>query len=156
MRLVCAVPLTKRTRQLELGEGFPEEFSAYLAYARKLGFEETPDYDYLRGLMSKVLQKINEVDDGVFDFMLLGDKSKRRMSTSAQASPLRNAPTGASNMVMTGSMLMPRSGAEPYRRGMTRASLFPLQAPAMNWAWAATAHDGPQSNRHIHVAHRPS
>lgn len=38
---------------------------------RKLGFEENPDYDFLRELFSKVLKNIGEVDDGVFDWMLL-------------------------------------------------------------------------------------
>lgn len=40
-------------------------------YVRKLGFEEQPDYDFLRELFSKVLKNIGEVEDGVFDWMLL-------------------------------------------------------------------------------------
>ncbi|KAG8977571.1 casein kinase I [Tulasnella sp. 427] len=55
----------------ELCEGFPEEFGIYLSYVRKLGFEENPDYDFLRELFSKVLKNIGETDDGVFDWMLL-------------------------------------------------------------------------------------
>lgn len=55
----------------ELCEGFPEEFGIYLSYVRKLGFEENPDYDFLRELFTKVLKNIGEVDDGVFDWMLL-------------------------------------------------------------------------------------
>jgi casein kinase 1 len=72
----------------ELCEGFPgkatrcfplfaslikptEEFSIYMNYVRKLGFEETPDYDFLRELFTKVLKTLNEPEDGVFDWMLL-------------------------------------------------------------------------------------
>ena len=40
-------------------------------YVRKLGFEEAPDYDFLRELFSKVLKNIGEIEDGVFDWMLL-------------------------------------------------------------------------------------
>ena len=40
-------------------------------YVRKLGFEEAPDYDFLRELFSKVLKNINELDDGVYDWMQL-------------------------------------------------------------------------------------
>jgi len=40
-------------------------------YVRKLGFEETPDYDFLRELFTKVLKTLNEPEDGVFDWMLL-------------------------------------------------------------------------------------
>jgi hypothetical protein len=40
-------------------------------YVRKLGFEEVPDYDFLRELFTKVLKTLGEPDDGVFDWMLL-------------------------------------------------------------------------------------
>ncbi|CAE6400610.1 unnamed protein product [Rhizoctonia solani] len=55
----------------ELCEGFPEEFSIYLNYVRRLGFEESPDYDFLRELFSKVLKNMGEPEDGVYDWMLL-------------------------------------------------------------------------------------
>ncbi|KAK0532285.1 Palmitoylated plasma membrane-bound casein kinase [Tilletia horrida] len=55
----------------ELCEGFPEEFGIYLNYVRKLGFEETPDYDFLRELFTKVLKNSGEQEDGVFDWDLL-------------------------------------------------------------------------------------
>lgn len=42
-------------------------------YVRKLGFEETPDYDFLRDLFSKVLKTLGEPEDGVFDWMLIND-----------------------------------------------------------------------------------
>lgn len=55
----------------ELCEGFPEEFGIYLNYVRKLGFEETPDYDFLRELFTKVMKATGEPEDGVYDWMLL-------------------------------------------------------------------------------------
>ena len=42
-------------------------------YVRKLGFEETPDYDFLRELFTKVLKTLGEQEDGVFDWMLLNN-----------------------------------------------------------------------------------
>lgn len=48
-----------------------EEFAIYMNYVRKLGFEETPDYDFLRDLFTKVLKTSGEVEDGEFDWMLL-------------------------------------------------------------------------------------
>lgn len=50
---------------------FAEEFGIYLNYVRKLGFEETPDYDFLRELFAKVMKCNNDLDDGVFDWNLL-------------------------------------------------------------------------------------
>ncbi|KIJ69257.1 hypothetical protein HYDPIDRAFT_81167 [Hydnomerulius pinastri MD-312] len=55
----------------DLCEGYPEEFGIYLNYVRKLGFEETPDYDFLRELFAKVMKNNNDIDDGVFDWNLL-------------------------------------------------------------------------------------
>ncbi|KAF9227647.1 CK1/CK1/CK1-G protein kinase [Gyrodon lividus] len=55
----------------ELCEGYPDEFGIYLNYVRKLGFEETPDYDFLRELFAKIMKNNNEIDDGVFDWNLL-------------------------------------------------------------------------------------
>ncbi|KZT37982.1 kinase-like protein [Sistotremastrum suecicum HHB10207 ss-3] len=55
----------------ELCEGFPEEFGIYLNYVRKLGFEETPDYAFLKDLFTKVLKNTGETEDGVYDWMLL-------------------------------------------------------------------------------------
>ena len=51
--------------------GCAEEFGIYLNYVRKLGFEETPDYDFLRELFAKVMKNNNDVDDGVYDWNLL-------------------------------------------------------------------------------------
>ncbi|EKM55451.1 uncharacterized protein PHACADRAFT_256083 [Phanerochaete carnosa HHB-10118-sp] len=52
----------------ELCEGFPEEFGIYLNYVRKLGFEETPDYDFLRELFAKILKNNGDVEDSVYDW----------------------------------------------------------------------------------------
>ena len=49
-----------------------EEFSIYLNYVRKLGFEETPDYDFLRELFAKVMKNNGDIDDQVYDWNLLG------------------------------------------------------------------------------------
>lgn len=60
----------------DLCEGFPEEFSKYLTYVRNLGFEDTPDYDYLRELFTQALKSTGEVEDGEYDWMKLTKDSK--------------------------------------------------------------------------------
>ncbi|KAG5337204.1 hypothetical protein C0989_010334 [Termitomyces sp. Mn162] len=86
----------------ELCEGFPgqltqlihwcmshglvhaEEFAIYMNYVRKLGFEESPDYDFLRELFTKVLKTLGDTEDGVFDWMLLnGGKGWEAGNTSS-------------------------------------------------------------------------
>jgi casein kinase 1 len=62
----------KQSSQIkDLCDGYPEEFGIYLQYARKLSFEETPDYDFCRELFDKVLQRLGEEDDATYDWMLL-------------------------------------------------------------------------------------
>ncbi|KAF9223443.1 kinase-like protein [Gyrodon lividus] len=81
----------------ELCEGFPEEFAIYMNYVRKLGFEESPDYDFLRELFTKVLKTIGELDDGIYDWMLLNngkgwEAGNTPSSLLAQAHATANAP----------------------------------------------------------------
>jgi len=57
----------------DLCEGFPEEFNKYLSYVRNLGFEDTPDYDYLRDLFTQALKNTGEVEDGEYDWMKLNN-----------------------------------------------------------------------------------
>jgi casein kinase 1 len=65
-----------------LCEGFPDEFATYLNYARKLGFEENPDYELLIGLFDKVLQKLGEKDDGNYDWLKLPELKKENSGLS--------------------------------------------------------------------------
>ncbi|PLN84196.1 protein kinase-like protein [Aspergillus taichungensis] len=57
----------------DLCEGYPEEFTKYLTYVRNLGFEDTPDYDYLKDLLSQALKSSGEVEDGEYDWMKLNN-----------------------------------------------------------------------------------
>lgn len=58
-----------------------EEFSIYMNYVRKLGFEEAPDYDFLRELFTKVLKTLGEQEDGCYDWMLLNNGKGWEAST---------------------------------------------------------------------------
>lgn len=52
-----------------LCDAYPEEFNKYLSYVRGLGFEDMPDYNYLRELFTKALQNTGEVENGEYDWM---------------------------------------------------------------------------------------
>ncbi|XP_023238172.1 casein kinase I-like [Centruroides sculpturatus] len=51
-----------------LCNGFPAEFATYLNYCRRLRFDETPDYTYLRQLFSNLFRTLNYEYDYVFDW----------------------------------------------------------------------------------------
>jgi casein kinase 1 len=57
----------------DLCKGYPEEFGIYLKYVRKLGFDETPDYDFLRDLFDKAIRRSGEEDNKVYDWMVLNE-----------------------------------------------------------------------------------
>jgi len=82
------------TKISDLCYGFPEEFATYMRYVRNLEFEAEPDYDYLRSLFNKVLAKIGEIDDGVYDWMIVMERRERarrsRHSHSEQAANAAN------------------------------------------------------------------
>jgi len=46
----------KVTTAEELCIGYPGEFIQYINYTRNLGFEQDPDYDYIRGLFKKIME----------------------------------------------------------------------------------------------------
>jgi hypothetical protein len=69
-----------------------EEFAIYLNYVRKLGFTETPDYNFLRDLFSKALRFAGETEDGVYDWMLL-NQGKGWQSASVSNFVLSRIPT---------------------------------------------------------------
>lgn len=82
----------------DLCDGFPEEMNKYLSYVRNLGFEDQPDYDYLRDLFTTALKNTGEVEDGEYDWMKLNNgKGWEAMKAHPSQHPLHNpghVPTG--------------------------------------------------------------
>ncbi len=82
----------------DLCEAFPEEFNQYLSYVRNLGFEDEPDYNYLRDLFTKALKNTGETEDGIYDWMKLNDgKGWEAMKAHPSAAHLHNMPPNSSN-----------------------------------------------------------
>ncbi|KAL8656846.1 MAG: hypothetical protein Q9226_002518 [Calogaya cf. arnoldii] len=107
----------------DLCDGYPvaEEFNKYLSYVRNLGFEDTPDYDYLRDLFTQALKNIGDVEDGDYDWMKLnGGKGWENMKQHpSQLLHAANAvPNAASTRPLGGGADTPRgpqSGLTPAR-----------------------------------------
>ena len=64
----------------ELCNGFPNEFCQFVDYCRNLKFEDEPDYDYLKGLLKKVMIDNDFVLDFIYDWsdkkVIIKDLSK--------------------------------------------------------------------------------
>ena len=59
----------KGTSAEDLCKGFPKEFSEYINYTRGLEFEADPDYKFLRGLLTTVLEKEKCTFDFYYDWV---------------------------------------------------------------------------------------
>ncbi|KAF2231284.1 putative casein kinase I [Viridothelium virens] len=89
----------------DLCDGFPgsasiaQEFNKYLSYVRNLGFEDTPDYDYLRDLFTQALKNTGEVEDGEYDWMKLnggkGWEAQRSSQRNDLHHPIANPPNSS-------------------------------------------------------------
>lgn len=120
----------------DLCHGFPDEFAIYLNYVRKLGFEEEPDYDFLRDLFAKVLRHQGQVEDNQFDWVVLEQNQARGetmgSSSALPASPAQPLPSPALGVVGNGARhhthLTGEGVHDPRSRGGRRAA-DPHRAP---------------------------
>lgn len=85
-----------------LCKGFPAEFAMYLKYCRQLGFEEAPNYVYLRQLFRILFRTLNHQYDYVFDWTLLKQKASNQGSIGSTVNPAGH-PTTAHNLRHTDS-----------------------------------------------------
>ena len=61
----------------KLCEGLPEEFPTLLQYARKLDFEEKPDYKNIKIMFKQLIKDKKQKLDWKFDWDIVKDKNKR-------------------------------------------------------------------------------
>ena len=69
------------TQLEELCRGFPEEMQNYISYCKALGFEDQPDYLYVRRLFKDLFVRLGYEYDYIFDWLL---QSKTRKSKSPE------------------------------------------------------------------------
>lgn len=51
-----------------LCRGYPNEFREYFAHCSSLGFEDRPDYRYLKRILKELFEKQGYEDDGLYDW----------------------------------------------------------------------------------------
>ncbi|KAK4214665.1 putative casein kinase [Rhypophila decipiens] len=114
----------------DLCEGFPDQFVQYLTYVRNLGFEDTPDYDYLRDLFTQALKDAREVEDGEYDWMIKGKQDKKGDWDRTGALHNPNARPGVSAMEIHGSRgATAHLSNDPRTAHLTQARLNAAQPP---------------------------
>ncbi|KAI9885275.1 MAG: bifunctional choline kinase/ethanolamine kinase cki1 [Watsoniomyces obsoletus] len=115
----------------DLCDNFPEEFNKYLSYVRNLGFEDTPDYDYLRELFTQALKNTGEVEDGEYDWMKLNSgKGWEAMKQHPSQLHLHAANNGVPNSSQRELHGTTRAGGAPQTPAqLTAARLNAAQPP---------------------------
>lgn len=61
----------------ELCKGLPEEILKYFIYIKTLGFRDTPEYNYLKGLIMKAIVGNNFINDYKYDWTVLPRSDKK-------------------------------------------------------------------------------
>jgi hypothetical protein len=61
-----------------LCEGYPNEFETYIDYTRKMEYVEQPDYNRIRKLLLKILEKEGENFDYIYDWTTDEEKKLRK------------------------------------------------------------------------------
>jgi casein kinase 1 len=113
----------------ELCARFPEEFNKYLSYVRNLGFEDTPDYDYLRDLFTQALKNTGEVEDGEYDWMKLNNSKGWEAMKSHPSQHLMHQPTAQQGTSDRELHSTARAGASTPAKQITAARLNAAQPP---------------------------
>ncbi len=75
------------THPEELTKGYPTEFKDFFAHCASLGFEDKPDYRYLRRIFKDLYERHGFEDDGLFDWDLLKKKQEKIASGTLGAGP---------------------------------------------------------------------
>lgn len=114
----------------DLCADYPEQFAQYLSYVRNLGFEDTPDYEYLRDLFLQALVNTGESEDGVYDWMLLnngkGWEATSKHSSSSQQQNYVPASAAELRQNVQGGRTQAHTGASRIN-----ATQPPMPAPVM-------------------------
>ncbi|OJD26370.1 CK1/CK1/CK1-G protein kinase [Blastomyces percursus] len=145
----------------DLCDGYPastEEFNKYLTYVRNLGFEDTPDYDYLRDLFTQALKNTGEVEDGEYDWMKLN--GGRGWEAAKQYPPQHHLHTSNAPNTSARDLHGVPAPRGPHRPGVTadrlNAAQPPPPSPAKQGVGKArerqSASGGPQVKRQNGVA----
>ncbi|KAJ5948491.1 hypothetical protein N7454_001798 [Penicillium verhagenii] len=109
----------------DLCDGYPEEFNKYLSYVRNLGFEDTPDYDYLRDILTQALKNGGDVEDGEYDWMKLNNGRGWDYKSYSSQAHLQNQHQSSSGRDLHASQLR----HSQQRPGVTADRLNAAQPP---------------------------
>lgn len=116
------------THPEELTKGYPTEFKDFFAHCASLGFEDKPDYRYLRRIFKDLYERHGFEDDGLFDWDLLKKKQEKIASGTLGAGPDEvggtQSPTLSLTHILTYLLIFEGGAAKPEQTGETENAAF--------------------------------
>jgi casein kinase 1 len=70
------------THPEQLCKGYPSEFLDYFSHSLSLGFEDRPDYRYLKRIFRDLFERSNFADDGLFDWDIIKQQEQSQPTKS--------------------------------------------------------------------------
>lgn len=135
----------KRSTTIDsLCRGFPPEFALYFNYVRSLGFEERPDYAYLRKIFRNVYIRERFKNDDIFDWTNVETVQSKSIEIPTAAAA---APVPSPAVKMTSSAFQPTNPAILTRKSSQQHQ----QTAALNDAFASIMNnlpDDPPPKKH--------
>lgn len=111
-----------------------DQFVKYLQYSRKLGFDETPDYAWLKKLFKDVLQDLDQEEDGMYDWNLLNDgkgwqsvkreKPATRKRLMPPPAPLHNQPEQQQHHTDSAGQVHLKKNHQPFKEFSSRQQSY--------------------------------
>lgn len=95
----------------QLCRGYPSEFRDYFAHCSSLGFEDRPDYRYLKRIFRDLFERQCFEDDGIFDWDII--KKNQQIGPELSASGGDFNPDSVRTGQDVGANLPARDGATP-------------------------------------------
>ena len=118
----------KRSTTIDsLCRGFPPEFALYFNYVRSLGFEERPDYAYLRKIFRNVYIRERFKNDDIFDWTNVEQTGSNKIpggaveSTPAAAGPAQVPKVTTSAFQPTNPAILTRKSSQQQQQQQTTA-----------------------------------
>lgn len=81
----------------QLCDAYPSEFATYLNYCRSLGFEDKPDYQYVRKLFRDLFVRLGYTMDYMFDWIIMDMKKSSQPSVPAPTTTTTTTTTTTQN-----------------------------------------------------------
>ena len=71
------------THPEQLCRGYPSEFRDFFAHCSAMGFEDRPDYRYLKRIFKDLFDRQGFVDDGLYDWDILKKQQEQGVAGSS-------------------------------------------------------------------------